>query len=88
MYSICALRQGLYAHHRTLQECNPPRAWHAMCCIVPGTAVRRASTLVGTSSGVANRTTEFAPAASKSATGIQSCAKQRETMSAFSLDQH
>jgi hypothetical protein len=34
-----------------------------------------------------NRTTESDPAAPKSATGIQSCARRRETMSAFSLDQ-
>lgn len=42
-------------------------------------AVRGTCTLIGTSSGVANRTTEPDPAASKSATGIQSCATRRVT---------
>lgn len=59
----------------------------AMLRIWEAVAVRRASTRIGASSCVANRTTEPDPAAPKSATGIQSCATRRETMSAYSLDQ-
>lgn len=60
----------------------------AMLRIWDAVVVRGACTLIGASSSVANRTTEPDPAAPKNATGIQSCAIRRETMSAFSLDLH